>query len=156
MTGCTSRDYQVLRNSRLVYDAFVGERRDDVEEQALEQIRRADLASAATTIVRGYGAEIYGFLVARMRDETAATDAFSMFTEDLWRGLPGFEGRASLRVWAYTLARHAAIRHQAAPKRRRSCAPSSRRSSPSYATASPRKSAPSSSCASTGASSGWM
>ena len=119
MTGCTSRDYQVLRNSRLVYDAFVGERRDDVEEQALEQIRRADLASAATTIVRGYGAEIYGFLVARMRDETAATDVFSMFTEDLWRGLPGFEGRASLRVWAYTLARHAAIRHQAAPHRRR-------------------------------------
>ena len=101
------------------YNEPVGERRDDVEEEALERLRRSDLAGAATAIVRGYGAEIYGFLVARMRDETAATDAFSMFTEDLWRGLPGFEGRASVRVWAYTLARHAAIRQQAAPHRRR-------------------------------------
>jgi RNA polymerase sigma-70 factor (ECF subfamily) len=97
----------------------VGEGREEVEDQALAQIRRADFAGAATTIVRGYGAEIYGFLLGRTRDETAATDAFSMFTEDLWRGLPSFEGRASVRVWAYTLARHAAIRQQAAPHRRR-------------------------------------
>ena len=97
----------------------MGEGREEVEDQALAQIRGADFAGAATTIVRGYGAEIYGFLLGRTRDETAATDAFSMFTEDLWRGLPGFEGRASVRVWAYTLARHAAIRQQAAPHRRR-------------------------------------
>lgn len=70
-------------------------------------------------LVRDYGPEIYGYLLARVRDETAANEAFSMFTEDLWRGLPGFERRASLRVWAYTLARHAAIRYAAAPHRRR-------------------------------------
>jgi len=64
-------------------------------------------------------ASLVGFLLSHLRDETAATDVFSVFTEDLWRGLPGFEGRSSLRVWAYALAKNAASRHLAAPHRRR-------------------------------------
>jgi RNA polymerase sigma-70 factor (ECF subfamily) len=91
----------------------------DPETAMLERLDCGDLHGAATLVVRDYGPEVYGYLLARLRDETAASDAFSMFTEDLWRGLPGFERRSSLRVWAYTLARHAAIRHAAAPHRRR-------------------------------------
>ena len=91
----------------------------DTESRALERLDRGDLRGAATVLVREYGPEIYGYLLARLRDEAAANEVFSMFTEDLWRGLPGFERRASLRVWAYTLARHAAIRYAAAPHRRR-------------------------------------
>src|SRR5262249_58616576 len=36
-----------------------------------------------------------------------AEDAFSVFSEDLWRGFPGFRWQSSFRTWAYTLARHA-------------------------------------------------
>jgi RNA polymerase sigma-70 factor (ECF subfamily) len=90
----------------------------DTEAATLARLAQGDLRGAATVLVRNYGPEIYGYLLARLRDETAANDAFSMFTEDLWRGLPAFERRSSLRVWAYTLARHAAIRHAAAPHRR--------------------------------------
>ncbi len=92
---------------------------DDRESAARELLAAGDFKGAATFLVRTYGPEIYGFLVSHLRDETAAADVFSVFTEDLWRGLPGFEGRSSLRVWAYALAKNAASRHLAAPHRRR-------------------------------------
>jgi RNA polymerase sigma-70 factor (ECF subfamily) len=70
-------------------------------------------------LLEAYGREILGFLVSRLRDESAASDVFSTFAEDLWRGLPGFGWRCSARVWAYTLARHAASRHIREARRRR-------------------------------------
>ncbi len=97
----------------------MSEEREKLEQAVNARLDERDYAEAATLILRGYGAELYGFLVARTRDENAATEAFSMFTEDLWRGLPSFAGRSTVRVWAYTLARHAAIRYQAAPHRAR-------------------------------------
>lgn len=66
---------------------------------------------AATLLLEAYGAEVCGFLVSRLRDAVAADEVFSRFSEDLWRGLPGFEFRCPSRVWAYALARHAISRH---------------------------------------------
>lgn len=57
-----------------------------------------------------FGDEMGGFLAARLLDEDRTADAFSLFAEDLWRGLPGFRGEASLRTWLYVIARRAAIR----------------------------------------------
>lgn len=65
---------------------------------------------AATLLLETYGGEIGGYLAATLRDATDAADAFSQFQEDLWRGLPAFDFRASARTWAYVLARHAAYR----------------------------------------------
>lgn len=45
-------------------------------------------------------------------------EAFSMFAEDLWKGLPGFGWRCSMRGWAYALARNAANRLATAPGQR--------------------------------------
>jgi RNA polymerase sigma-70 factor (ECF subfamily) len=93
--------------------------RETLERAILERLDAGNFGEAATKILQGYGPELFGFLMARLRDDDLARDAFSRFTEDLWRGLPSFERRSSLRVWAYTLARHAAIRERAAPHRRR-------------------------------------
>lgn len=93
--------------------------REQLERELQECLSAENYEAAATRILVGYGAELFGFLMARLRDETAAADAFSMFSEDLWRGLPGYEARSTVRVWAYTLARHAAIRQQASPHLRR-------------------------------------
>jgi RNA polymerase sigma-70 factor (ECF subfamily) len=95
------------------------EDRDELERDILSCIGRRDLTGAATLVMRGYGPEIFGFLSARLRDESAACDAFSMFSEDLWRGLPKFGERSTVRVWAYALARHAAVRFQSSPHRKR-------------------------------------
>jgi RNA polymerase sigma-70 factor (ECF subfamily) len=43
---------------------------------------------------------------------------FSQLSEDLWRGLPGFEWRATFRTWLYRLARNASARHLRAPAAR--------------------------------------
>lgn len=57
-----------------------------------------------------FGDEIGGFLAARLLDAEHAGEAFSLFAEDVWRGLPGFRGEASLRTWLYVVARRAALR----------------------------------------------
>ena len=66
---------------------------------------------AATLLLEGYGREVLGFLLTRLRDPEIAGEVFSSFTEDLWSTFPTFGFRCSARVWAYTLARHAASRH---------------------------------------------
>jgi RNA polymerase sigma-70 factor (ECF subfamily) len=74
--------------------------------------------SAATAIVEKYGRELLEYLVAIARSEADGADAFSLYTEDLWRGLPKFRWQASARTWSYTLARHALARVRRDPARR--------------------------------------
>jgi len=85
---------------------------NDAQRAALEDDVRAlcekgAVDAAATQALHGYGAEIFGFLMAVHRDETAASDAFSAFAEGVWRGLPGFAWASTLRTWAYGIARNA-------------------------------------------------
>ena len=84
--------------------------RDVLEAQLRALCAEGDHRRAATLAVRGYGPEVLGFLCALHRDEDEAADVFSQLCEDLWRGLPAFEQRASFRTWLYVLARHASSR----------------------------------------------
>jgi RNA polymerase sigma-70 factor (ECF subfamily) len=89
------------------------------EDRAGELLRAGELAGAAEAIVRDHGPQILGYLTSVLRNDGEAADVFSQFTEDLWRGLPGFRGECPLRVWAYRLAWHAAARHLRDPFRQR-------------------------------------
>jgi RNA polymerase sigma-70 factor (ECF subfamily) len=95
---------------------------DDVEASAEEAIRIAceaqDFQSAASLALDAYGREIMSFLIARMRAVTDAEEIFSMFAEDLWKGLPAFGFRCSARGWLYALARNAANRYATSPQLR--------------------------------------
>jgi RNA polymerase sigma-70 factor (ECF subfamily) len=90
----------------------------DLEEQIRRLREKGDLRGAATRALEGYGAELFGFLVALLRNEHDASEVFSQTSEDLWVGLRRFEGRSSMRTWLYALARHAAARFRRAPHRR--------------------------------------
>ena len=72
----------------------------------------------ATEALETYGPEILSFLLAQLRDESAAREVFSEFSERLWRGLSGFEWKCPLRAWAYTLARNAAVSFKTAADRK--------------------------------------
>ena len=61
-------------------------------------------------LLRDHGGEIFGWLVATLSSETDASDAFQLFSEDLWHSLARYDGRCSPRTWCYMLARHAAAR----------------------------------------------
>jgi RNA polymerase sigma-70 factor (ECF subfamily) len=80
-------------------------------EQRIKALYDAgDLRGSATLLLETYGPEIYGFLASRLRDPVFTSDVFGDFTEDLWRSFKSFHFGCSARVWAYTLARHAASR----------------------------------------------
>lgn len=90
-----------------------------LEREIARLLDQGDLTAATTAALRGYGPELLGFLVAIARDEADGLEAFSMLSEDLWRGLAGFERASSFRTWAYILARHALARLRRDPHRRR-------------------------------------
>jgi RNA polymerase sigma factor (sigma-70 family) len=77
------------------------------------------LDEVATRCLEVYGPEILGVLHARLRSSSDADEVFSMFVEDLWTGLRGFQWRCSLRAWAHRLALNATARWATAPPRRR-------------------------------------
>jgi RNA polymerase sigma-70 factor (ECF subfamily) len=85
-----------------------------VTTESEHDLRRAwedgDLRAVTTLALERYGPEILGVLAVQLRSTADAADAFSLFAEDLWRGLPGFQWRCSLRAWAHRIARNAAVR----------------------------------------------
>ena len=91
----------------------------EAEARCLEALDRGDHAGAATAVVRQYGPQLLGYLCSVLRSEADAGEVFSMFSEDLWRGLPGFRRECPLRVWCYRLAWHAAARFLRDPYRGR-------------------------------------
>lgn len=85
---------------------------EQIEDAIRLALDRRDLRQAAALIVRDYGEQVLRFLHVRLRSRSIADEAFSMVCEDLWVGLPGFRGAASVRTWLFVLARHAATQAQ--------------------------------------------
>jgi RNA polymerase sigma-70 factor (ECF subfamily) len=80
--------------------------REQLERDVRTACDRGDPSRAATLAIRGYGPEIYGFLIAVHRSEQDANDVFAAVAEVIWRGLTRFEWESSLRTWAYAVARN--------------------------------------------------
>jgi RNA polymerase sigma-70 factor, ECF subfamily len=92
---------------------------DALEAEIRAHWEGGDFEKAATEAIRGYGDEVFSFLVSRLRAEDRASDVFGMTCEDLWRSTPTFEWRCSMRTWIYRLARGAAVRFERSPADRR-------------------------------------
>ncbi|HEX8112091.1 MAG TPA: sigma-70 family RNA polymerase sigma factor [Kofleriaceae bacterium] len=82
----------------------------DVEVEIARLRAAGQLKEVATLAIESYGPEVLSFLEMMLRDHADSSDAFAQACEDLWQGLPRFEGRAAMKTWFYTLARHAASR----------------------------------------------
>lgn len=65
---------------------------------------------ATGIILRTHGTELLGFLHAISRRPADADDAFGVLSAWIWRSLPAFEWRSSLRTWLYVLARRSVAR----------------------------------------------
>jgi len=81
--------------------------REDLDREVRTLYDEGRHNEATTAALRGYGPELMGFLYAAARDEGTAEEAFSLACENLWKGLPRFEWRSSLRNWLYTAPRNA-------------------------------------------------
>lgn len=83
-----------------------------------EQVALGDSASAAGTLWKAYGAELYGWLVAS-HGHVDASDIASGVRLALVRAVGGFRGESSARTWLYQIARREVVAHHRARKRRR-------------------------------------
>ena len=92
---------------------------DTVETRVRALLAAGQPDAAATAAIEGYGPAVFGYLRKIVDDEDDARDAYAQWAEDLWKGLPGFRGDASLRAWTYRLAWHAACRLHRDPFRAR-------------------------------------
>jgi RNA polymerase sigma-70 factor (ECF subfamily) len=92
--------------------------REEIEAEIRRRCADGDWAGAATAALSGYGPEVLGYLYAALGNEADARDAFSLFSESLWRGLPGLRWQSSFRTWAYAIARAALGRVLRDPARR--------------------------------------
>ncbi len=81
--------------------------REQLEQEVRRLCEQGQHALAAEASIRGYGPEVFGALMATLRNEAAAEEVFSLWSERLWRGLAGFGWGCTLRTWAYILARNA-------------------------------------------------
>ncbi len=84
----------------------------EVDASLRAMCEAGDHQAAATAALEAYGPSVYSYLAGLLESPTRADDVFSYFCEGLWRGLPGFEWRCSVRAWAFTLARNAALSYQ--------------------------------------------
>lgn len=92
-----------------------------LEERVHALLAQGKPSAAADIAVRELGPDVRRFIRAALHDEALAADAFSAFTEDVVRALPGFRGDAALRTWAYRLAWHALRRVRDDAWQRRRC-----------------------------------
>ncbi len=90
--------------------------RESLEERARGLLAAGDTGSATTVVLRELGPELFGFLTGVLGDSDA-DEVFSRLSVRLWKSLAGFEGRCTLRTWAYVLARHELGRFRRGAKR---------------------------------------
>jgi len=83
-----------------------------------QRLEALDAGGATTAALRGYGEEIFGFLVTLVGRREDADEVFARFAEQVWRGLPEFGWQSSLRTWLYGVARHSAYNHLRDERRR--------------------------------------
>lgn len=90
----------------------------ELERAIQDRLGRGDIDGGIELAMRGYGPEIFSFLVALHRDEDAACEVFSRFAEGLWRGIGVFSWESPFRTWAYGVARKASLKHRRDVRRR--------------------------------------
>jgi RNA polymerase sigma-70 factor (ECF subfamily) len=84
----------------------------DLEARVSSLLAQGAFDDAAATVIDGYGPAILGYVCSLWSDGDDARDVFSMWAEDLWKGMRGFRGECSVRAWAYRIAWHAAARYR--------------------------------------------
>lgn len=92
---------------------------ETIDSEVRNNMRAGKTADATAVVIRTYGAEVMGLLVALSHDEQTAAEVYALWCERLWKGLPSFRFEASVRTWAYVLARRSLADHRRAQQRKR-------------------------------------
>lgn len=91
---------------------------DQIERLIRDAFDARSFERAATLTIEYYGPELLGFLTSHLHDDESASEVFADFSEALWKALPAFEWRCSIRTFAYKLARRTAGHYRKGARRR--------------------------------------
>jgi RNA polymerase sigma-70 factor (ECF subfamily) len=91
---------------------------DDPEAPIRAACEAKDWDRAATLGLARYGGELMSFLYALLRSASDADDVYGGVCENLWRAMPTFRWDCAFRTYAYTIARHAWLKHVRDPRNR--------------------------------------
>jgi RNA polymerase sigma-70 factor, ECF subfamily len=95
------------------------EREIEGTEVAIRTALARGAAAAAGAIVRGYGTELLGYLVAGARDREVGEELFQELSKELLRSLPRFRGDSSFRTFSYAIAWNLVRQYRRATARRK-------------------------------------
>lgn len=71
---------------------------------------KGDYTTVVTKLLQRHERKFLGILIAALKSESDAWEVYSMFEEDLWKGIEGFQWRCCLEAWAIRIARNAMAR----------------------------------------------
>jgi RNA polymerase sigma-70 factor (ECF subfamily) len=75
----------------------------------MELTRAGRRDEALALLLPAFRRKVFGLAYSYLRDRHAAEDVTQEVFIKVWRALPGFDGRASLSTWIYTIARNASL-----------------------------------------------
>ena len=75
----------------------------------MELVRAERRHEAITLIVGEFRRKVFGLAYSFLRNREAAQDVAQDVFIKVWRALPGFDGRASLSTWIYTITRNTSL-----------------------------------------------
>jgi RNA polymerase sigma-70 factor (ECF subfamily) len=75
----------------------------------MELVRAERRDEAIALLLPTFRRKVFGLAYSFLRDREAAEDVTQEVFIKVWRALPGFDGRASMSTWIYTIARNASL-----------------------------------------------
>jgi RNA polymerase sigma-70 factor (ECF subfamily) len=75
----------------------------------MELVREQRRDEAIALLLPAFRRKVFGLAYSFLRDREAAEDVTQEVFIRVWRALPGFDGRASMSTWIYTIARNASL-----------------------------------------------
>jgi RNA polymerase sigma-70 factor (ECF subfamily) len=75
----------------------------------MELVRAERRDEAIALLLPAFRRRVFGLAYSFLRDRGAAEDVTQEVFIKVWRALPGFDGRASISTWIYTIARNASL-----------------------------------------------
>ncbi len=76
----------------------------------LAALASGDPAGAAETALREHGPAVLRYLRTLLRDPDLADDAFSLFSEQVWKRIGTFRGEGGFEIWLFRIAFREALR----------------------------------------------
>ena len=80
-----------------------------VDEDIRQRLATGQHREAFERLVERYSAKVFHLAYSMMGNETQAEDAAQEVLLRIWKGLPGYNGGASLSTWIYTIARNTCL-----------------------------------------------